>query len=634
MCIKVAGDAWAFSGAFSITSIGAFTVQCKCTRNPGLFMMIKVEIRLVESTAYVIFEEENEKFCSYRIENLSRQFSVLVYQKKCKDEHRWINLNSYSAFSWSQPLMAHEIVVEFYGGALEDYPVQTGCKRIFSFNRIRDMWKVDIKLTPELGNMVYVTTSNEGSTKVLHISDRPIRKDTTGDELIYVQYNIGVSRLGISLIEQNQDLVQELLYFSAKDITIYAQQTKQQWKTEFMIKSIQIDNQLNENAIYPVLLNPAHMSEERNVVDLTTSMYIDSHPNCYNFEDCELLIQTFNLNLESPILRRLIELAGRLCFQQGTVNDSATVYQDHMQPKWSIEEPLNQETGFYFAKLRLFPIKILLTFVPLKEEIEENNVDTFTTVVKALGMAITAIESAPVKLYTVEMIDVFGTQWQILQALGIHYKTQLVSELFTLIGHAEILGNPIGLLNNLGTGVFDFFYEPALGIVQGPISAGKGLLKGTHSLVKNTVQGTFGTVSMLANTMARGFTAVTLDKEYQLERQRDKAKNKPKNVVEGVGMGVQSFFMNLGKGITGIVAEPVKGYKKNKLKGMFMGGYRGVTGLVMKPVAGALDVVSKAAEGIKNTAQTIETPASLHRVRNPRVLKGKDAVVKPYNYDG
>ncbi|CAG9311707.1 VPS13_6 [Blepharisma stoltei] len=632
MCIKIVGQAWSSSGAFSVTSIGTFTVQCKSTRNPGIFKMIRVEIKLVSSTAYVIFDEENEKFSSYRIENLSNQFSLKIYQKKCKDEYRWIDINTYSPFSWSQPLMAHEIVVHFYVGSLYEYPVQTGCKKVFAFNKMRDSYVIDIKLTPELGSILYASTTNEGSTKVLRISDSPLRKESTEDEMVFVQYNIGVSRFGISLIEHYQEQVRELLYFSARDIAIYCQKTKQQWKSEFMIKTMQIDNQYNFNAIYPVLLNPSLMTQDRNVLELTATLYIDSHPNCYNFEDCELLIQTLNINLESPILRKLMELAGRIYFQQGTVNDSVKLYKDHSHPKWSIEEKLEQETGFYFAKLRLFPIKILLTFVPIKEEVEENSEDTFATVAKALGMGITAIESAPVKLYTVEMIDVFGTQWQILSALEIHYKTQLVSELFTLIGHSEILGNPIGLLNNLGTGVFDFFYEPALGIVQGPISAGKGLLKGTHSLVKNTVQGTFGTVSLLANSLAKGITTVTMDKEYQLERQRDKAKNKPKNVVDGIGMGVTSFLMNIGKGITGVVAEPVKGYKKNKIKGMFMGGYRGVTGLVMKPVAGALDVVSKAAEGIKNTAQTVETPASLKRMRHPRQLNGKNCILKPYIY--
>jgi len=42
-----------------------------------------------------------------------------------------------------------------------------------------------------------------------------------------------------------------------------------------------------------------------------------------------------------------------------------------------------------------------------------------------------------------------------------HYKAQLVQQLYKLVGSFEFLGNPVGLVNNLGTGVKDFFYEPA-----------------------------------------------------------------------------------------------------------------------------------------------------------------------------
>ena len=80
------------------------------------------------------------------------------------------------------------------------------------------------------------------------------------------------------------------------------------------------------------------------------------------------------------------------------------------------------------------------------------------------------------------------------------------------------MGNPIGLFNNLGTGVFDFFYEPAQGIIKGPVSAGKGLVKGTTSLVTNTIQGTFGTVSKITNTLAIGLTTLTQDRTYNLTR--------------------------------------------------------------------------------------------------------------------
>lgn len=35
-----------------------------------------------------------------------------------------------------------------------------------------------------------------------------------------------------------------------------------------------------------------------------------------------------------------------------------------------------------------------------------------------------------------------------------------------ILGSFEFLGSPLSLVNNLGTGVYDFFYEPAQGLVK------------------------------------------------------------------------------------------------------------------------------------------------------------------------
>ena len=44
----------------------------------------------------------------------------------------------------------------------------------------------------------------------------------------------------------------------------------------------------------------------------------------------------------------------------------------------------------------------------------------------------------------------------------------------------------------LGTGVKDFFYEPAEGLMKSPTAFGKGVAKGTMSLVGNTTSGVLG----------------------------------------------------------------------------------------------------------------------------------------------
>jgi vacuolar protein sorting-associated protein 13A/C len=65
-------------------------------------------------------------------------------------------------------------------------------------------------------------------------------------------------------------------------------------------------------------------------------------------------------------------------------------------------------------------------------------------------------------------------------------------QVYTILGSFEFLGSPLSLVNNLGTGVYDFFYEPAQGLVKAdPQEFAKGMAKGAGSLVGNLAQGVF-----------------------------------------------------------------------------------------------------------------------------------------------
>ena len=51
---------------------------------------------------------------------------------------------------------------------------------------------------------------------------------------------------------------------------------------------------------------------------------------------------------------------------------------------------------------------------------------------------------------------------------------------------------------------------------------------------------------------------------------------------------------------------------------------KGLAGLVVKPVVGVMDMTSKTAEGIKNTANIFDDKQNETRYRPPRVFYGKE----------
>lgn len=60
------------------------------------------------------------------------------------------------------------------------------------------------------------------------------------------------------------------------------------------------------------------------------------------------------------------------------------------------------------------------------------------------------------------------------------------------------------------------------------------------------------------------------------------------------------------------------------------GTFQGITGLVFKPVSGLLDATSKAAEGIKNTATSLDDKPNEKRERLLRVFYGIEKYYKTY----
>lgn len=620
---------WNWSGAFPINSIGSFAVQSKHSLEVSTFLMVKVDIKIIATTAHIVLEKIQLTTAPYRIINDSGIFSLAIYQRGSAEDTRYIDACSSILFAWSDHLSPHEIIIEFIIGRQALEGKDTKSMYFLNLDKLNQVLKINIKEAEKDFDVLYVNISNDGVTRVLKFSDMPLNDFEDVPDTILTYYNITIPKIGISLIEHFKQKNKELLYMSLIGLVALVQNTKKEWKAELIIKTAQIDNQMSADVIFPVLMHPTEASE-RNIFHGSMILNKVSNENCRNFETFEFLLQAFCLNLDSVCASNIIGLTTRVWLSNDTIPDLFEVLREFKSLSVKSEVNASQVRTYYFSFLKIHPIKILINFVPVKQE---NNKKDFLSGIASFGMALTTLESAPIKLYSIQLAEVLASEKRLKDSLKKHYKSQLVNEFYSLIGHSNILGNPIGLLNHLGTGVVDFFYEPAQGMINGPISAGEGILKGTGSLIKNTLSGTFGTVSKLTSSITTGLTALTQDKDYIMDRQRDLAKNKPSNIVDGVGLGIFSLFKNVGQGITGLVTEPIKGFKKDKFEGMMIGGLKGVSGLVVKPIAGALDMVSRSAEGIKNTANIFDKTTQYKKMRLPRVIYGPSHLIQVYNQD-
>lgn len=234
--------------------------------------------------------------------------------------------------------------------------------------------------------------------------------------------------------------------------------------------------------------------------------------------------------------------------------------------------------------------------------------------------------------------------------IGKHYSVGALGQLSALLGSFDALGNPVGLISNVGTGVKDFFYEPLEGISsESGVIAGvaQGVAKGTGSLVSKTMDGTFNAASKISGSVGGGLAGLSMDDRYQRIRAQKKAREAT-SVADGLVMGGREFGRGLYEGVTGIVAEPYRNMKKASEKegagtgdavvGFGKGVVKGVIGMAVKPAVGVLDLTSRTTEAMRNMSRLDQTLVSRSRdmrdpwsrVRPPRLVS-TDGKIYPYS---
>jgi vacuolar protein sorting-associated protein 13A/C len=191
-----------------------------------------------------------------------------------------------------------------------------------------------------------------------------------------------------------------------------------------------------------------------------------------------------------------------------------------------------------------------------------------------------------------------------------------------------MLGNPVGLIDKLGTGVFEFFNEPRKGALLGPKEFVGGVGKGVKSLVTNIVSGSFDTVSKITGSLYGVVKNVTGDQNVEQNLK------KPEHAFDGIYLGLKGAVSELGHGVTGIFTKPYRKAKEEGAKGFVKGLGSGLLGAVASPFTATLRLGTNVSAGIKNTAVMINKGKIpiYGRFRHPRYFNSK-SILEPYDED-
>lgn len=301
-----------------------------------------------------------------------------------------------------------------------------------------------------------------------------------------------------------------------------------------------------------------------------------------------------------------------------------------------IPEPNQQASGqdIYFELLNIQPMQLDLSFMRTERVNAEDKTSSRNPLMfflNVMTMAIGNVNDAPVRLNALMLENVRVSIPALTQSISNHYSQEVLYQVHKILGSADFLGNPVGLFNNISSGLTDVFYEPYQGLILSdkPEDFGLGVAKGAASLVKKSVYGFSDSFSKFTGSLSKGLAAATLDKQFQDRRRITRARNRPKHALYGVTTGANSLFTSAASGVGGLVRKPLEGAEQEGALGFFKGLGKGVVGLATKPAIGVLDMASNVSEGIRNTT-TVFDGSELDRVRHARFVPA-DGIVRPYN---
>ncbi|PCH33647.1 vacuolar protein sorting-associated protein vps13 [Wolfiporia cocos MD-104 SS10] len=443
---------------------------------------------------------------------------------------------------------------------------------------------------------------------------------------------INLAGIGVSLV--NRKMV-EVVYLSANTLMFEYTDSTIAKSVNVSCGNLQIDNQLHE-AIFPVVLQPTPISRESSGVAALPTIQSsliwlkDQEHGVFFVKYCSILLQALTIEADEDFLYALFDLTRIKGASWDEEQEDVLISQPG-----DIPEPSGVASGadVYFEVLELQPIRLSISFMRTERLSGADTLslrNPFAVVINAITMAVGNINDAPLEMNALAIKDMRLTLPDLQGRILHHYRQEVLRQLYRILGSANFIGNPVGLFNNVSSGVADIFYEPFNGaVMHGNSELGVGIAKGAASFVKKTVFGFSDSMTKFTSSVGKGLSATTFDPEFQLRRRMNQRRNRPRHAIYGVTAGAEAFANSVASGVEGVLMKPLEGAESEGAKGFFKGIGKGLIGAVTKPVVGVFDLASNVSEGIRNTTTVFDNPAR-DRVRLPRITPA-DGVLAPYS---
>ncbi|KAF9211914.1 hypothetical protein BGZ59_007452 [Podila verticillata] len=635
LSLRLPGVTSRWTAPFNIDEMGKMHVTI--LRSDGEVELIRVHVMMEVATVFIVLNKEEGRW-PYRIDNKSSWDISFCQHSSTRNDITAASSSTASfssnapktyklkagetmPYSWDLPYMKEKALVLNVSGREREVSLQEiGSLVPFKFPAGDTYSILSIDVIAEGPTQVLVladydskqslfkqrsssqlTLTERGDDSSSVSSGKDLTKDgfevIDVDAVVTFSFQVRLECIGISILNQR---MQELIYLSMTGLEMRYTDSNMYQSVNMMVKWLQIDNQLYGGSS-PIILCPTQMPKDGKDATVHPTLHSalvrakdETHGVVY-FKYFSALVQELTITMDEDFLFTLLEFSK---FNVPGWTEDPTKVQ-LCDENLDLPEPManDGESQLFFEVLHLHPMKVNLSFMRSDHvNIEEAQQKTSSHnpimyIFNVLTMAIGNIDAAPITLNALLLENVRASAPVLMDLLQRHYSQDFIYQLHMIVGSIEFLGNPVGLFNNLSSGVADFFYEPYQGFIMGdrPQDFGLGLARGTSSLLKKTVFGFSDSLAKISGSVGKGLSAATMDKAFQERRRMGSQRNAPKHALSGLSKGASSLAQGVGVG-------------------------KGLVGVVTKPLVGVFDFTTNVTSGIRNTTTVFDKDQRRKRI--------------------
>ena len=383
---------------------------------------------------------------------------------------------------------------------------------------------------------------------------------------------------------------------------------------DLSLSKLQVDNQLL-NAMEPVLVGRVKPNESP---ALQLSVVLPSRLHVLYIEYLRVRLCDLFVAMDNRLLVALIQLISSVPLDLLVATSDTPLALDVFRPelripamaqsswrlfaeRWTIEktsiaisnkiDPATTTTGVFLP-----PIPALL---PLQ------------TLLDTLCGLVADIDRTTLRFDEFSLQTFFGPSSDLVRRLALHYVAQGSRQILKLLGSINLLGNPVGLVEDVSNGVRAFVSSASKDPEMKDAEYSQRLEEGLNMMWRSTAKGVFNTASKITSTIGNGVASLTFNKHYKEQRV----------------MGRNGFLHGITSGVSGVVMDPIRGARRNGVRGALEGVGMGLAGVVTKPLSGLMDDTTRVLDSVKVAASGEK---KLERLRLPRCVPC-DRVLRVYD---